>query len=160
MSDWVDRYEDRVDPNRSPRALELLELLEYEYIGMYGEPDPDPHGGLERAYGTHGDTILAISRRKAVGIAGVVIEEFGGQKVATLHRMFVLYPFRGRGIASGLLKQCELSARALGAKTLLLETGVTQTSAIALYRSNGYQPVDPFGFYADQPTSVFLGKVL
>lgn len=160
MSAPVDNYEHRVDPNRSPRAQELLELLEYEYIGMYGEPDPDPHGGLERAYGAYGDTVLALFRRKAVGIAGVVIEEIQGEKVATLHRMFVIYPMRGRGIASGLLQECEYAAKGLGAKSLFLETGVTQTSAIALYRSHGYQPVDPFGFYADQPTSVFLGKRL
>lgn len=160
MNEWVDNYEHRVDPNRSPRALELLELLEYEYIGMYGEPDPDPDGGLQRAYGSTGDTVLAIFRKKAVGIAGIVVDGEGSDKVATLHRMFVLYPMRGRGIASGLLRECEHAAKGLGAKVLLLETGVTQTSAIALYRSHGYQPVDPFGFYADQPTSVFLGKVL
>ncbi|QGZ16801.1 acetyltransferase [Microbacterium phage Dewdrop] len=160
MSEWVDNYEHRVDPNRSPRALELLELLEYEYIGMYGEPDPDPDGGLQRAYGAHGDTVLALYRKKAVGIAGVVLEELNGRKVATLHRMFVIYPMRGRGIASGLLRECEIGAKGLGAKALYLETGVTQTSAIALYRSHGYQPVDPFGFYADQPTSIFLGKAL
>lgn len=160
MSTWVDTYEHRLDPRHSPRVLVLLELLEYEYIGMYGEPDPDPHGGLERAYGSHGDTIIAVYRKRPVGLAGIVLEEIGGVKVATLHRMFVRYEMRGRGIASGLLQECEYSAKRLGAETLLLETGVTQTSAIALYRSKGYQPVDPFGFYADQPTSVFLGKRL
>jgi len=157
MSDWVDDYEHGVSP-RDPRVLELLDLLKYEYIGMYGEPDPNPEGGLERCYGTSGSIVLATYRRKAVGIAGIGFHETDGP--AVLHRMFVLYEMRKRGIASGLLFECERAARRLGGRQLVLETGTSQTSAIALYRSKNYLPVDPFGYYADQPTSLFLGKDL
>lgn len=140
------------------RVLELLDLLKYEYIGMYGEPDPNPEGGLERCYGSAGSIVLASWRKKPVGIAGIGFHETAGP--AILHRMFVIYEMRKMGIASALLGMCEREAAHLGGRALLLETGVTQTSAIKLYRSHGYTPADPFGFYADQPTSVFLGKGL
>jgi GNAT superfamily N-acetyltransferase len=155
MSKWVDDYRRGVDPHH-PGVLELLDLLEYEYIGMYGEPDPNPQGGLEFARGQHGSIVVAESRKKFVGIAGITMEMEDGP--AILHRMFVRYELRKLGIAAGLLRECEHEARRLGARALLLETGISQTSAIALYRSHGYEPVDPFGYYADQPTSVFLGK--
>lgn len=140
------------------RVLELLDLLMYEYIGMYGEPDPNPEGGLERCYGDNGSVVLVSWRKKPVGLAGISFHEINGP--AVLHRMFVRYEMRKRGIASGLLEAAEYETRRLGGRELILETGTTQTSAIALYRSHGYQPVDPFGFYADQPTSIFLGKAL
>jgi hypothetical protein len=43
---------------------------------------------------------------------------------------------------------------------MVLETGIMQPEAIALYRSSGYADVEPFGHYAGAEQSVHLGKQL
>ena len=43
---------------------------------------------------------------------------------------------------------------------MVLETGRPQTAAIAFYRASGYVDIEPFGFYADEPDVVSLGKRL
>jgi hypothetical protein len=43
---------------------------------------------------------------------------------------------------------------------VVLETGRAQPEAIALYASSGYEPIAPFGYYADAPGAVHLGKSL
>jgi hypothetical protein len=42
----------------------------------------------------------------------------------------------------------------------VLETGIEQPEAIALYRSAGYVDVPSFGYYIDHDNSVHLGKDL
>jgi hypothetical protein len=43
----------------------------------------------------------------------------------------------------------------------VLETGVRQTAALALYRAMGFEPIPLFGEYCASPdTSVCLGKDL
>jgi GNAT superfamily N-acetyltransferase len=153
----TDYYGLRVRPTSS-YAAELLELLEYEYIGMYGEPDPDPDGGIEGLEGAHGAVIIMLNREsRPVAMCGVRIV---AGDTAILKRVFVRWDHRGKGLSKGLLAAAEDQARRLGATRMHLETGVTQTVARALYSKMGYRPVTPFGFYADQSTSVFLGKAL
>jgi hypothetical protein len=43
---------------------------------------------------------------------------------------------------------------------MILETGQPQVAAIGLYRAGGYADIAPFGFYADKPTVVSLGRRL
>lgn len=138
------------------RVLHLNELLAYEYIGMYGEPDPNPDGGLEFASGAQGSIILMHLGERTIGITGVTLEG----KDAVLHRMFVRWEYRNHGLAKKLLMIAESESWRLGARRLLLETGTSQVRAIRLYAGQGYTAVDPFGFYAESPHSVFLGKVL
>jgi putative acetyltransferase len=41
-----------------------------------------------------------------------------------------------------------------------LETGVLQKAAIGLYVSLGYDHIQPFGSYLDDPLSLFMEKYL
>lgn len=145
-------------PVDDPRVRALEELLTYEYIGMYGEPDPDPLGGLSGARVPYGSIILMEDavRNLPIGVCGITVHD----GIATLHRMFVRWQYRGMGIARSLLAAAELRAVAADAYALRLETGTQQTSAIALYTSHGYTACAPFGYYADAETSVFLAKEL
>ena len=59
-----------------------------------------------------------------------------------------------------LLEHIELTAKAAGIPRLILETGLVQPEAVALYRSAGYEDIPPFGFYMGEPLSVHLGKRL
>lgn len=80
---------------------------------------------------------------------------------AELKRMYIVPARRGAGIARRLLAALEAEARALGVRRLVLEMGVRQDSALALYRKNGFRTVPPYGDYrASANTSVCLGKEL
>ena len=74
--------------------------------------------------------------------------------------MYVSPRFRRRGLARAVLAELESTAWDGGCSQLILETGLPQPEALALYRSSGYQDVPPFGHYAGSPLSVPLGKQL
>ena len=79
---------------------------------------------------------------------------------AEIKRMYVRPPYQRRGLARAVLACLERSASAARVSRLVLETGLEQPEAIALYRSSGYSDIEPFGFYADSSLSVHLGKSL
>jgi putative acetyltransferase len=83
-----------------------------------------------------------------------------GQDTAELKRMYVVPSFRGRGISRLLLEALEAEAGRLGARRLVLETGVRQHAALALYTQAGFTTISPYGEYVDSPLSVCLGKEL
>jgi GNAT superfamily N-acetyltransferase len=78
--------------------------------------------------------------------------------VGEIKRMFVREPARGRGLARLLLAHLESTAFEAGIRRFVLETGLEQPDAVALYRSSGYVDVPPFGHYADYDDSVHLGR--
>jgi putative acetyltransferase len=84
----------------------------------------------------------------------------GGGAVAELKRMYVRPPLRGRGLARPILSTLEDRAATLGARTIVLETGIYQPAAIGLYESAGYARIPCFGAYAASPTSVCYEKRL
>lgn len=75
-----------------------------------------------------------------------------------IKRMYVRPAFQRRGLARVMLAELERTAVEAGITRLILETGLAQPEAVALYRSAGYADVPAFGFYADEPRSVHLGK--
>lgn len=77
---------------------------------------------------------------------------------AEIKRMHVRPGFQRRGLARAVLTHLEMSAAAAGITRLILETGLVQPEAVALYRSAGYVDVPAFGFYAEDELSVHLGK--
>ncbi|MCL7380704.1 hypothetical protein [Streptomyces sp. 35G-GA-8] len=54
----------------------------------------------------------------------------------------------------------EDSAAGAGAFTIVLETNQRHPAAIGLYRACGYTEVPAFGYYADDPLTVYLGRPL
>ncbi|MFF1509231.1 GNAT family N-acetyltransferase [Streptomyces sp. NPDC058326] len=79
---------------------------------------------------------------------------------AELKRMYVIPEARGLGLARRILAALEADARAAGRTRMVLETGVAQPEAIALYASSGYEPCPKFGYYRDHPTSRCYAKPL
>ena len=80
---------------------------------------------------------------------------------AELKRMYVAPAARGTGVGRRLVAALEAEARSLGARRLVLETGVRQTAALALYRATGFEPIPLYGEYRHSPdTSACLGKEL
>ena len=70
------------------------------------------------------------------------------RRIGYLKRMWVSPSVRGLGFGRRILSALESEARALGFKTLRLETNHALTEAIRLYRSSGYIEVAPFN---DEP---------
>ena len=67
---------------------------------------------------------------------------------------------RGAGVARRMLAHLEATAAESGYDALVLETGLRQPEAIALYESSGYVPVPGFGYHRDLPLSRCYGRPL
>ncbi|MFJ6740702.1 GNAT family N-acetyltransferase [Streptomyces sp. NPDC091279] len=79
---------------------------------------------------------------------------------AEVKRMYVTAGLRGRGLARRILAALEDDARAAGRLRMVLETGVKQPEAIALYTSSGYEPCEKFGYYRHHEASRCFAKSL
>lgn len=69
---------------------------------------------------------------------------------------------RGQGIATKMLNQALTHARALGATTMSLETGIHPFfhPAHKFYLHHGFTQCEPFGTYAADPNSIFMTRAL
>ena len=74
--------------------------------------------------------------------------------------MYTLPQQRGKGYASIILNELEVWATELGFTSAVLETGVKQPEAIALYKKNGYNRIDNYGQYAGVENSLCFEKEL
>jgi GNAT superfamily N-acetyltransferase len=88
------------------------------------------------------------------------VHPWGCRLAAEVKRMYVAATGRRRGFARAVLARLESTARDAGADVMVLETGTAQPEAIALYTTQGYQPIEKFGHYAWSPQSRSFGKRL
>ena len=77
-----------------------------------------------------------------------------------IKRMYVATDFRGRGIASFLLTALEKWTKDLGYNSFVLETGLRQPEAVALYKKNKYQRIPNYPPYIEMTNSVCFKKIL
>ena len=75
-------------------------------------------------------------------------------------RMFILPSHRGKSIASKVLNELELWAKELNYYSSVLETGLRQPEAIALYKKNGYTIIPNYPPYEKMENSVCFNKLL
>jgi len=90
--------------------------------------------------------VIAIEDGVAIGCGAM--KEYS-DKTMEIKRMFTLPAFRGKGIASKTLHELEQWAVEIGNKKCILETGIRQPEAIALYLKNGYTLIPNYGQYED-----------
>lgn len=96
--------------------------------------------------------LVAALRGDPVGCGALRHPEPG---VAEIKRMWVAPGCRGLGVGRRLLTELESRAQA---ETIRLDTNSTLTEAIAMYRSAGYEEVEPFN---DDPyAELYFGKPL
>ncbi|HET6209489.1 MAG TPA: GNAT family N-acetyltransferase [Jatrophihabitans sp.] len=146
-----------------PDAELLIAEVQAEYVVRYGGTDDSP---VQPAEFGPPDGLFAVGYRDRLPVV------MGGWRLhapddpqtgwaspaAEIKRMYVVAAARGAGFARQMLAFLERTAAQRGARWVLLETGGKQPEAIALYRSAGYQDVPPFGYYAEWPLTVHLGK--
>lgn len=143
----------------SPDAMALIAALNAELSAAYAEPGAT-HFALDQQEVAEGRgaflTVHLDGRALACGAVRLLDPE-----TAELKRMYVAPEARGQGIGRRLLEALEAEARRLGAMRLVLETGVRQQAALALYRGTGFNPIPLYGEYCLSPdTSICLGKEL
>jgi GNAT superfamily N-acetyltransferase len=150
-------------PITHPDAALLVEEVQEEYVVRYGGRDEtpidptyfdEPQGAFFVGYLDGRPVATGAWRRRT----DVVVD--GSSLTAEVKRMYVAPAARGRGLARAVLAHLEDTARAAGAEVMVLETGIRQPEAIALYESSGYLPIPGFGYYKDAPLSRCLARSL
>jgi putative acetyltransferase len=142
----------------SPIVQQLILALNAELEEMYPEEGAN-HFRLDADEVADGRGAFLVAYRdgQAVGCGAVRRNDV---HVAEIKRMYVIPKERGRGIARQVLNALESEARQLGVRRLVLETGLRQVEALALYRRAGFVEIPLFGEYIDSPLSVCMEKDL
>jgi GNAT superfamily N-acetyltransferase len=150
-------------PITHPDAALLVEEVQGEYVARYGGRDEtpidptyfeEPNGAFFVGYLDGRPVATGAWRRRT----DVLVE--GTSLTAEVKRMYVAPRARGLSLARAMLAHLEDTARESGAEVMVLETGLRQPEAIALYESSGYQPIAGFGYYKDAPLSRCLARSL
>jgi GNAT superfamily N-acetyltransferase len=140
----------------SALAGQLVDEVQQEYVTRYGGRDETAvdAGQFAPPYGAF---FVATVDGEPIGCGGLRRHDEG---VVEVKRMFVRSAHRRHGHARALLRALEDRARSAGYGTVILETGLAQPEAIALYTGEGYAPIDGFGHYKDSPQSLSFAKEL
>ena len=101
--------------------------------------------------------VVVYENGQAVGCGA--LKEYA-PAVAEIKRMYTLPESRGKGIATRILNEVEAWAAELSYEKCILETGINQPEAIALYHKTGYTCIPNYGQYAGVETSVCFEKEL
>jgi len=133
-----------------PAAAPLLAGLRQEYHTTYG---PDVAAELD-AYSEYEffppAGAFLVLESSGITVAGGALRRLE-PGVGEIKRLWTAPDHRGRGYARRVLRALEEAAVRRGYHTVRLQTGILQGAAIGLYGSAGYQPVPPWGRYADDP---------
>ncbi|KQZ88260.1 hypothetical protein ASD62_01880 [Phycicoccus sp. Root563] len=141
----------------------LVAEVQAYYVSIYGGPDESPIVDGEFA-APRGAFVLATDDTGPVAMGGWrrrddLVRLFGAP-VAEVKRMYVSPRARRRGVSRLVLADLERTARLAGVAVMVLETGIIQGDAIALYESCGYSRTIDFGHYADSDLSRCYAKSL
>jgi ribosomal protein S18 acetylase RimI-like enzyme len=138
-----------------PEVQRLVADLQADLAGRYGTGDETPVAA-DDFEPPNGQFLVAVQDGVLVGSVGWRVH--GG--AAELKRLYTDPTVRRQGLARSLLAAAEASARAHGYARMILETGLRQPEAIALYQACGYRRIDDFGHYRDSPDVRSFGRDL
>lgn len=102
-------------------------------------------------------TIIAYEGKNAVGCGAIKAFD---TKTMEIKRMYVSTEQRGKGIAGKILNELEHWANELGHERCILETGINQPEALALYHKSGYKRIPNYGQYENVMSSFCFEKKL
>ncbi len=130
------------EPIDAPESATLVAEFEAEMQVRYG-------GGGEPMHPvTDMDIVDFLVARVDGAAAGCALLRRHSPELAEVKRMYVRSDFRRLGLGAKLLRQLVSVARDTGFTVVRLETGLAQPEAIAMYESEGWQPISGFGQYA------------
>src|SRR3981081_1553164 len=138
-----------VRPDRSVEDLAVVRDLIHEYVlglgieiairgfeaemPLFPGPSAPPAGELLLARSENGDALGCVCLRP--------LETPGACEVK---RLYVRRAARGAGIGAALARSIVQHASALGYREAMLDTLPWMISAIAIYRSLGFEPISPY----------------
>lgn len=125
------------------KDLKIKDGEDHDFYAQYNKIDKINH------------VVVYYLNNEAVGCGA--FKEFDSNTVE-IKRMFVHPDYRGKGIASAVLKELEIWASESDYANCVLETGKNNPEAIALYQKSGYKIIPNYGQYENIDTSVCLKK--
>ncbi len=150
----------RVVGYQDPVARAMIAEVQQEYVLRYGGPDSGPVDP-EEFTAPRGLFLVGLLAGEPVATGAFrPWPAAGDEPVVELKRMYVRSSARQAGLGRAMLRELERRARQAARTRIVLETGTQQPEAIALYRSEGYHPIEPFGHYARSPEQRCFGKPL
>ena len=146
------------EPFDSDDARRLIAALDAGLAELY--PPEQRFGANLKAHQLEdgrGTFLIAREGGRAVGCGAIRVLE---STTAEVKRMYVEPDQRSKGVARAVLAALEASAKKLGVRRLVLETGTYSDAALSFYRRAGFTQVDCWGEYASSPTSICMEKHL
>ena len=122
-------------------TVEYLHVHAIQQAGAYlgrGPWDDDVYAIEETYLNNQGEFL--IGEWDGIFVAMGALRRTSSER-AEIKRMRVHPDYQGRGIGQIILSELEVRARALGYKTLHLDTSVVQIAAQKLYEKNGFREV-------------------
>jgi putative acetyltransferase len=126
-------------------VLRIKDGEDHEFYAQYNKLDKINH--------------VVVCYQDNVAIGCGAFKEFDSYSVE-IKRMYVHPIYRGKGIASTLLKELEVWASEINYNNFVLETGKNNPEAIALYHKSGYEIIPNYGQYENMEASVCLKKTI
>jgi len=138
-----------------PDFIELVKLLD----AYLAEMDGEEHAFYAQFNKLDKIKYAVIAYEDDVAVGCGAIREYSADTME-VKRMYTLPGNRGKGIASLILIELEKWTIELGYEKCILETGIRQPEAIALYKKFGYQLIPSYGQYANIANSLCFEKPL
>ena len=150
-------------PLAHPDAELLIEAVQQEYVVRYGSFDDTP---MPPSYFEPPEGAFYVGYLDDVPVSTGAwrfredVSRLGSDRPAEVKRMYVAAQARRTGLARLMLAHLEATARTAGADVMILETGTAQPEAISLYEAAGYERVESFGHYRNEPKNRCFGRRL
>jgi ribosomal protein S18 acetylase RimI-like enzyme len=134
---------------RSKRDLPTVRKLFREYAALLGfslqfQDFEEELAGLPGDYAPpHGEIVLAYYGGRIAGCAALRRIDGG---TCEMKRLYVRSRYRGKGIGRRLAETIVDDARALGFRSMKLDTVYSMVEAIHLYRSMGFTETAPYRY--------------
>jgi len=114
---------------------------------------------LPGAYRPPGGSLLLATRKPGRALGCVALRPLRPQQRCEMKRLYVSPEARGHGLGKALAECAMSEAKKLGYREIYLDTLPAMEQAIAMYRSLGFAPIEPY--YAPTPEgTIFLAKLL
>ncbi|BBN83901.1 N-acetyltransferase [Pseudoalteromonas sp. A25] len=128
----IDRLMNTLYPIASDQSLSLEELRQ-----------PNVHA-------------VGLKNENGIVACGAIVKQFDKSLYGEIKRLYVRPSYRGTGLSRRIMQILLHYAGEAQIPLIRLETGSKQTEAINLYENLGFKRCECFGFYRDNPLSVFM----
>lgn len=141
-SPCLERFVTQVRPYDHPHSLRLVRALFDDQVKRYGYADP---AEADPAYYTPPSGLFLVGYLEDAPVACGGYRTFD-QRTHTVEikKMYTLPHLRGHRLGERILTELEHHATLHGAQRSILETGVRNTAALALYIKIGYRPTERY----------------